>query len=157
MPRSPSQQPPQRARLFSSASWPFIGAGQLCHAPPAAMAASGIAVRQGLAAYHQERGNLATLPSQQRPPRATLSSLASRPFIGAGQLCHAPPAAMPATGCAVLQGQYFSFPVASQSYNDRLERAIVGSRPPWATLPTFLQGRSCYALSTTPTATLSVS
>ena len=104
MPRSPSQQPPQRARLFSSASWPLIGAGQLCHAPPAAMAASGIAVRQGLAAYHQERGNLATLSSLQRPPRATLSPLASRPLIGAGKLCHAPPTAATATGGADLQG-----------------------------------------------------
>ena len=67
------------------------------------MPATGCAVLQGLAAYHQERGNLATLLLQQRPPRATLSSLASRPLIGAGQLCHAPLTATPVTGGADLQ------------------------------------------------------
>jgi hypothetical protein len=68
------------------------------------MPATGCADRQGLAAYYQERGNLATLSSLQRPPRATLSPLASRPLIGAGKLCHAPPTAATATGGADLQG-----------------------------------------------------
>ena len=68
------------------------------------MPATGGADLQGLAAYHQERGNLATLLSQQHPSRATLFSLASRPLIGARHLCHAPLVAMPATGIAILQG-----------------------------------------------------
>jgi len=99
-----SQQHPSRATLFSLASRPLIGARHLCHAPLVAMPATGIAILQGLAAYQQERGNLASLPSQQRPSRATLSSSASRPLIGAGHLCHVPPAAMPAIGSAARQG-----------------------------------------------------
>jgi hypothetical protein len=44
-----------------------LGAGQLCHAPPTATPVTGGADLQGLAAYHQELGNDATLSFTATP------------------------------------------------------------------------------------------